>query len=103
MNELCSVLMRPLKSQRKWNRILVVLVVIILITIINALRLRLAFLVEMAPRHVRVVPPNNFSCLEQRAYIVEWWKRETYSSFPGPFSPLLNNDFRTDLRWNSGV
>jgi hypothetical protein len=65
----CVVLMRPPKSPKKWNRILVVLV-IVLITIvnINALRFRLAFVVEMAPRHVRLVPPNKFYRLE-RAYI----------------------------------
>lgn len=45
-----------------------VVLVIVFITIINPLRLRLAFLVEMTPRHVRLVPPSNFSRLEHAYY-----------------------------------
>jgi hypothetical protein len=90
------------KTCRNGKQSLVVLVVVgVTITIINALRLRLAFLVEMTPWHVRLVPPEKLLILS--AHILANGGRGTYASFPRPFSPLLPTGFRIDLRSNSGV
>ena len=92
------------KTCRNGKQSLVVLVLVLVgvtITIINALRLRLAFPVEMTPRHVRFVPPEKLLILS--AHILSNGGRGTHASFPRPFSPLLSTGFRIDLRLNSGV